>query len=183
MKVAQAEKSLKLQSSGNGKQDLLIFLWDFRCGLLRSPLTAQDEGQCPRCLQKGGIFPGFTGEKNPDLQLQRAVGLGRKSPAVIVRDIIDHRHARVYHCSCLFWLAGCRKIKPTQSAQDTDGSVLLINICCFWRGQTWLFLQHFMSVICYLDDGKAYNSDQTIFVLSVYVQVWWDSGPKGAFSH
>lgn len=64
----------------------------------------------------------------------KSSGLGKKNPAVIVRDIIDHMHARVYYCSCLFWLAGCRKIKPTQSAQDSDGSVLLINICCFCKG-------------------------------------------------
>lgn len=61
-------------------------------------------------------------------------GLRKKNPAAIVRGIIDRMCARGYHCSCQFWLAGCRKMKPTQSAKDIDGSVLLGNICCFCKG-------------------------------------------------
>lgn len=64
----------------------------------------------------------------------KSSGFGKKNPAVIVREIIDHMRARVYHYSCLFWLVGCREIRPTQSAQDSDGAVLLINICCFCKG-------------------------------------------------
>lgn len=61
-------------------------------------------------------------------------GLGKKNPAGIVRGITDCMDARGYNCSCQFWLAGCRKMKPTQSAKDNDGSVLLGNICCFCKG-------------------------------------------------
>lgn len=61
-------------------------------------------------------------------------GFGKKNSAVIVRGVIDRMHARGYNCSCQFWLAGCRKMKPTQSAKDNDGSVLLGNICCFCKG-------------------------------------------------
>lgn len=92
-------------------------------------------------------------------------GLGKKNPAGIVRGIMDCTDARGYNCSCQFWLAGCRKMKPTQSAKDNDGSGCWATYAAFARGQIWLFLQHFMTMICYLGDGKAQNSDQTLTVL------------------
>lgn len=109
---------------------------------------------------------------------------GKKNPAVIVRAITDHMHARVYHCSCLFWLAGCRKIKPTQSAQDSwwvsasEQHMLLLqgarpgyssSTSCLWF-VTWVMARPTTQIrlsLCWV----------------LYVQVWWDSGPKRAFSH
>lgn len=134
--VAQAEKSLQLQSSlcsGNGKQDLLFFvgLWMWLLGV-----SSNTTGWRVMSLVPAGKWDisrlDWREESRPTAA--KSSGFGKKSPAVIVRDITDHMHAKVYHCSCLFWLAGCRKIKPTQSAQDSDGSVLLISICCSCKG-------------------------------------------------
>lgn len=125
--VAQAEKSLQLQSSlcsGNGKQDLL-----FSVGLQTWLVGVSSNTTGWRVMS---LVP--TGREESRSTAAKSSVFGKENPAVIVRDIIDHMYARVYHCSCLFWLAGCRKTKPTQSAQDSDGSVLLINICCPCKG-------------------------------------------------
>lgn len=47
---------------------------------------------------------------------------------------MDCRHARGDDCCGQFWLAGCRMLKPTRSAEDNDGSALLGNVRCFCKG-------------------------------------------------
>lgn len=77
--------------------------------------------------------PRLCGKEESRSAAVKSSGLGKKNLAVAVRCIIDRKHARGYGCSCQFWLAGCRKMEPTQSAKDSNGPVLLGNICCFCK--------------------------------------------------
>lgn len=150
--VAQAGKSL--QSSlcwGKGKWDLLVFVaaaGGISCNTV-------GKGVVPWVPTGTGDISRVRWREESRSAAVESCRLGKKNPAVILRGITDCMNATRYNCSCQFWLAGCRKMKPTSTQRTMMGQCCWATYAAFARGQTWLFLQHFLIMICYLGDGNV----------------------------
>lgn len=177
----EAEKSLQLQSSlcsGNGKQDLLFFV-----GLQMCPVGISSNTTGWRVMSSVPTgrwdISRFHWREESRSTAAKSSGFGKKNPAVIVRDIIDHMHASVpLQLPVLVSRLQEDKAHPVCTGQwwvsASDQHMLLL------QGARPGYSSS-KSVMCYLSDGKAYNSDQTIFVLSALCTSLMRSRSKRSF--